>query len=78
MYIYTNQMEKIIAKTTLNVKLLKSILRYKNTSMLDHSINLPFEVFQLKNKANCDIRMRWGFFQIFEFVRKLKFSMNYQ
>ena len=53
-------MEKIIAKTILNVKLLKSILRYKNTSMLDHSVNLP----------NCETRMKWGLFQFFEFIRK--------
>ena len=56
-------MEKIIAKTILNVKLLKSILRYKN---------LPFEVFQLNSKANCETRMKWGFFQFFEFIRKIK------
>ena len=65
-------MEKIIAKTILNVKLLKSILRYKNTSMLDHSVNLQFEVFQLKSKANHETRMKWGFFQFFEFIRKIK------
>ena len=74
--ISTNQMEKIIVKNHFKCQTFEVYIKIqKHLYAWSFGKSAIWSISQLKSKANCETRMKWGFFQFFEFIRK---KLNFQ